>query len=106
MNFLCFSHFISYILSVVFLTFFTLYFSPGLFQVDIEVDHGPPITLDVDPSDTINKVKAMLNEKLSIPQDQQCLIFDGREMDPGLTLEDYYLQPGDTISMIQTIVWF
>jgi len=57
---------------------------------------GNTITLDVQASDTIEIVKATIQDKVGIPSDQQLLIcLLGGEMTPlegGRTLSDYNIQ--------------
>jgi len=61
---------------------------------------GETIEIWVHPSDTIENIKAKIQDKEAIPPDQQRLIFAGRQLEDGLTLSHYKIPMMSIIYMI------
>ena len=76
-------------------------------QIFVKTLTGRHITLEVEPTDRIEDVKAEIQKKEGISPDQQILIFSKEVLEDGNTLQDYSVQKDATLHLkFGNVAWY
>ena len=68
---------------------------------------GKTVTLDVEPNDTIENVKAKFEDKEGIKSNMQRIIFEGNLLrDDGKTFSDYNIENESTLQIAYVVNFF
>lgn len=70
------------------------------FQLLAKTINGRTFVLEVEPSDTVKKLKQMIEDADGIPWQAQRLVFGGKQMEDPRTLSDYQLAEGYCVHVI------
>ena len=69
-------------------------------QIFVKTPTGKHITLEAEPTDRVEDVKQKVQDKEGIPIEMQTLIFKGKILEEGNTLQDYSIQKDSTIHLV------
>jgi len=74
----------------------------GGVQICVKTEYGKTLTMDVEASDTIGKLKAKIQDMEGTPQDLQVLFMDaqGEDLEDDRTIADYSIQNGTRVCMV------
>ena len=69
-------------------------------MIKVKTLTGKDIEIDIEPGDTIERIKERVEEKEGIPPVQQRLIFAGKQMNDEKTARDYNIEGGSVLHLV------
>jgi ubiquitin-like protein Nedd8 len=72
----------------------------GGMMIKVKTLTGKEIEIDIEPSDTIERIKERVEEKEGIPPVQQRLIFAGKQMNDDKMAKEYNIEGGSVLHLV------
>ena len=73
---------------------------PGQQQIFVKTLTGKTITLDVEPFDIVQTVKAKVQSKTGVPASEQQLVFSSIQLENTRAISDYNIQKASTLHLV------
>eukprot|EP00210_Caulerpa_lentillifera_P000316 g309.t1 len=73
----------------------------GGMMIKVKTLTGKEIEIDIDPTDTIFRIKERVEEKEGIPPVQQRLIFAGKQMNDDKQAKEYNIEGGSVLHLVR-----
>lgn len=70
------------------------------FYIFVKTLTGKMITLSCEPTDTVEQIKLLIQDREGIAPCDQRLIYAGKQLEDGRTLSDYFIRVGDTLYLV------
>jgi len=74
--------------------------STGDTQIFVKTLTARTVTLYVDPNESVDTIKKIIQSMEGVPPDQQRLIFAGTQLEDGHTISDYHIQRDSTLHLV------